>query len=146
MLEEKCAQLGLPPSFVPSAILVCIDDAAIVAGAQRRLGQIREAEATAARLLVVARRTVRDYPGSAHSYRILSEAYNQIKKNAYQTGDKQLIEEAIIHAIQAAKKALDLDPDRFETKRHLDVLIGQLDAIKAEMKNRDLPAKPTAVH
>ena len=84
--------------------------------------------------MALARRLVREYPDSAHSYRVLSEAHNQIKKNAFQTGDDQLIEEALVQAVEAAQRALALDPDQIETRRHLDKLTEQLASIKADRK------------
>ena len=75
------------------------------------------------------------------SYRVLSEAHNQIKKNAFQTGDDKLIEEALVQAVEAAQRALALDPDRLETRNHLEKLTEQLASIKAE-RNAKGPLLP----
>ena len=77
----------------------------------RRLGRLDDARATVARLMAIARRLVREYPDSAYSYRALSDAHNQVKKNAFETGDDQLVEESLVHAIEAAQQALALGPD-----------------------------------
>jgi len=131
-LRDRCSKLGLADSMVPAAFNVIRNDAADLASEQRRLGRLDDASATAARLLAIARRLVREYPDSAHSYRVLSEAHNQIKKNAFRTGDDNLIEEALVQAIEPAQRALALDPDRIETRRHLDKLTGQLASINAD--------------
>jgi hypothetical protein len=65
---------------------------------------------------------------------VLSEAYNQIRKNAYRTSDDRGIEEATVSAIDAAQRALALDPDRSEIRRHLEGLTEQLAAIRARRK------------
>ena len=125
-LRERCSKLGLAASIVPAAINVVRDDAAEAAAEQRRLGRLDDARATAARLMTIARRVVREYPDSAHSYRVLSEAHDQIKKNAFETGDDHLVEEALGQAVEAAQRSLALDPDRPETRNHLEKLTGQL--------------------
>ena len=131
-IRERCSKLGLADSMVPAAISVVMNDAAELAVEQRKLGRLDDARATAARLMALARRLVREYPDSALSYRVLSEAHNQIKKNAFQTGDDHLVEEALVQAIEAAQRALALDPDRLETRHHLEKLTEQLASIKAE--------------
>ena len=90
--------------MVPATISVVLDDAVEAAAEQRRLGRLDDARATAARLMALARRLVREYPDSAHSYRVLSDAHNQIKKNAFKTDDDKLIEEALVQAIEAAQQ------------------------------------------
>ncbi len=131
-IRDRCSKLGLADSMVPAAMSVFWTDAAELAVKQRKLGRLDEARATAARLMALARRLVREYPDSALAYRVLSEVHNQIKKNALQTGDDHLVEEALVQAVAAAQRALALDPDRLETRRHLDKLIEQLASIKAE--------------
>jgi hypothetical protein len=131
-IRDRCSRLGLADSMVPAAISVLRNDAAEVAVEQRKLGRLDDARATAARLMALARQLVRQYPDSALSYRVLSEAHNQIKKNAFQTGDDHLIEEALVQAVAAAQRALALDPDRLETRNHLEKLTEQLASIKAD--------------
>ena len=120
--------------MVPAAITFVRDDAVGVASEQRRLGRLDDARATVARLMVLARRLVREYPNSAHSYSVLSDAHNQIKKNAFETHDDNLVEEALVQAVEAAQRALALDPDPIETRRHLEKLTAQLASIKADRK------------
>ena len=120
--------------MVPAAVFVLAIEATGTAGEQRRLGRLDDACATAARLMALARRLVREYPESAASYHVLSLAHDQIKKNAFQTGDDKLVEEALVQAVDAAQRALALDPDNIETRRHLDKLTEQLARIKADRK------------
>jgi tetratricopeptide (TPR) repeat protein len=131
-IRDRCSKLGLADSMVLAAISVVWNDAAEVAVEQRKLGRLDDARATAARLMALARRLVREYPDSALSYRVLSEAHNQVKKNAFQTGDDNLVEEALDQAVKAAQRSLALDPDRLETRRHLDKLTEQLASIKSD--------------
>jgi tetratricopeptide (TPR) repeat protein len=140
-IRGRCSKLGLADSVVSETIGVIFDDELGEATAQRKLGRLDDARATAARLMALARRLVREYPDSALSYRLLSEAHNHIKKNAFQTGDNKLVEEALVQAVEAAQRALILDPDNIETRRHLDKLTEQLASIKAD-RNAAGPSLP----
>ena len=53
---------------------------ASTAALQRRIGRLKEAEATAGRLMAFARQVVRDYPDHPESYMVLSEAHFQVSK------------------------------------------------------------------
>ena len=131
-IRDRCSKLGLAESMVAAAISIVRSDAADTASAQRKVGQLDDARATAARLMTIARRVVREYPDNTNSYRVLSEAHNQIKKNAFQTGDDTLVEEALGQAVEAAQRAFALDPDRLETRDYLQKLTEQLASIKAD--------------
>lgn len=133
-LRQRCSKLGLEDSMVPATFPVVLDDAVAEAASLRKLHRIDDVRATVARLMVLARRLVREYPESTHSYRVLSEAYNQVKKNAYQTGDEKLVEETLVQAVEAARHALALDPDRLITRNHLAKITEQLDSVRAERK------------
>ena len=133
-IRDRCSKLGLADSMVPAAISFFRTDAADAAGEQRRLGRLDDARATVTRLMTIAQRIVREYPDNAHSYRVLSEAYNQVKKNAVRTGDDNLVEESLVQAVEAARRSLALDPDRLETRRYLEKLTEQLASIKADRK------------
>jgi eukaryotic-like serine/threonine-protein kinase len=131
-IREHCSKLGLAESMVEVTIGVVFDNAIEETAEQRKQGLLDDACATAARLMTLAQRLVREYPDSARSFRILSEAYNQIKKNAYQTCDEHLVEESLVQAVKAAQKSLALDQNLLETRRHLDKLTDQLTNIKAD--------------
>jgi tRNA A-37 threonylcarbamoyl transferase component Bud32/tetratricopeptide (TPR) repeat protein len=133
-IREPWSKLGLSDFLVPMTISVILGDASKEAAEHRRLGRLDDARATAARLLALGRQLVREYPNSESSHRVLSEAYSQIRKNAFRTGDDQLVEEATVQAIVAARRALDLDPDNLETLRHLDTLTERLERMKADRK------------
>jgi len=131
-IRELCLKLEVPDALVPAAIKFVSDDAVNVAIEQRKLGRLDEAHSTAARLMALARQLVREYPESWRSYRVLSEAHNQIKKNAFRSGDDKLVEESIVEAIKAAQRALDLDPGQIETRNHLAYLNDQLASMRAD--------------
>jgi tRNA A-37 threonylcarbamoyl transferase component Bud32 len=133
-IRDRCSRLCLADSMVPATICVVVEDADEAASEQRNHGRLDDARATAERLVVLARRLVREYPNSAHSYRVLSTAHDHIKKNAFKANDHNLVEEALGHAVQAAQKSLALDPDLLETRRHLDKLTDQLANVKADRK------------
>jgi len=131
-IRDRCSKLGLAESVVEATISVVFDDAIGEAAEQRKQGRLDDACEIAARLMAFAQRLVREYPDSALSYRVLCGAHDQIKKNAVQSDDYQLVEEALSPAIEAAQRALALDPDRLETQRHLDKLTAQLASVKAK--------------
>jgi tRNA A-37 threonylcarbamoyl transferase component Bud32/tetratricopeptide (TPR) repeat protein len=131
-LEGQRSRHGLADSVLEEVISAIPYDAAYAASLQRRLGRLDDARATAARLMAIARLFVREYPNSSSSYLLLSESYNQIKKNAFQAHDESLIEEALVRAIEAGQRALDLDPLRPRTRRRLAKLTEQLAGIKAD--------------
>jgi tetratricopeptide (TPR) repeat protein len=133
-IRDRCSKLGLADSMVPAAINVVREEAYEAASGKRRLGRLADARSIAARLMVLARRLVREYPDSALSYRVLSDAHDQIKKNAIDADDDSLMEAALALAIEAAQRALALDPDRLETRSHFEKLTGQLASIQAERK------------
>jgi hypothetical protein len=134
-IRDRCSILGLADSVVPATICVVTNSAMEAASAQRNDGsRLDDAHATAGRLIVLARRLVKEYPNSAVSYYVLSHAHDQIKKNAFKANDHNLVEEALGHAVEAAQKSLALDPDLLETRRHLDKLTDQLANVKADRK------------
>jgi tetratricopeptide (TPR) repeat protein len=133
-IRQRCSKLGLGDSLVPPTIHVLTDGGQGKAAEERKRGRLDEARATAGRLMTIARQLVQEFPDNAYSYRVSSEAYNQIKKNALQTGDNQRVEEAIAQAIEAAQRALALDPDWIETRHYLEKLSEQLDGIRARKK------------
>jgi tetratricopeptide (TPR) repeat protein len=142
--RDLCLKLGLADSMVPATIDVIRDDAFVAAAKQRRLGRLDDARATAARLMVIARQVVREYPDSAHSYRVLSVAYHQVKKNAFESDEDNLIMEALVQAVEAAQRSLALDPDRIDTRHQLEKLTDQLASIKADRSaaSSALPRSP----
>jgi tRNA A-37 threonylcarbamoyl transferase component Bud32/tetratricopeptide (TPR) repeat protein len=132
--QERCRRLGLENSLVPATIHMVIDGGYAEAAEKRKYRRLDEARAIAGRMMPIARRLVQAYPDNAHSYRVLSEAYNQIKKNAIQMDDERLEEEAIVSAIAADQRALALEPYWIETRRHLEVLSEQLADLRAKKK------------
>jgi eukaryotic-like serine/threonine-protein kinase len=134
-IRDRCSKLGLADTMVETTIRVIYDDALGEASEQRKHGRLDDARATAARLMAFAERLVHEYPNSAYSHYVLSNAHNQIKKNAFDAHDDSLVEEALVRAIEAAQRSLVLDPDRLETRRLLEKLTKQLASIKADQNS-----------
>jgi hypothetical protein len=133
-VQERCTMLGLADSLVPATIHVLIANGFGEASEARRQRRLDEAHAIARRMMPIARRLVQEYPDNAHSHLVLSEAYNQIRKNSQRAGDVQLEEEAAVRAIEAARRALALDPDRVQTRDHLESVTERLAALRAKRK------------
>ena len=131
-LRKQCSKFGLADSMVPAAVFTLTNDAAGQAGEQRKVGRLDDARATIARLMALARRLVREYPDSANSDLVLSIAHDQVKRNAFEADDDNLVLEALVHAVEAGQWALTLDPDSLETRRHLNKLTKQLASVKAD--------------
>ena len=100
-------KLGLADSVFFKAIDTFLQDASFEAGEYRKTGRLDDARATARRLMALARQTVREYPDSVHSYRLLSEAYKQNKYNGIKTSDNKPFETAA-QTIEAAQRVLAL--------------------------------------
>jgi hypothetical protein len=133
-IRQRCSKLGHEDSLVPATIWALFDSGHWEAMEARTGGRLDEARATAGRMMTIARRVVQEYPESADSYRVLSVAYNEIKKNALQTGDDRLVEEALVRAIEAAQRALGLDPDLILPPGYLERLTAQRAGIRAKRK------------
>ena len=142
-IRERCSKLGLAESMVDVTITVIYNDAISEAGRQGNLGQLDEAHATAARLMSFARRLVQENPKNAYYYYILSNAHDQIKKNAMRCLDHDLELKSLVQAVEAGQRAITLDPDRVEIRRHLDKITVQLSIKKAERKAAS-PSPPAA--
>jgi hypothetical protein len=143
-LREQCSKFHIAQSLVPAAINSLATDANLGAAEQRKLGRLDDARATAARLMSLAKELVREYPESGHAYRVLSEAYNQRRKNAIKAGDKKLEEVSIVQAIEAAQRALGLGiggADGAGTRRHLDGLTERFADLNAA-RRAAVPAAP----
>jgi tRNA A-37 threonylcarbamoyl transferase component Bud32/tetratricopeptide (TPR) repeat protein len=138
--RDLCLKTNLPDTFVANAIDGLTNDAILLGVRQRGLGQVDQARATAARLLSLASRAVREYPGDASSYAALSNAYNQIRKNAMRGTNDELVENSTVQAIEAGKRALALNPDDAGTRETLDKLTTLLPSIKAD-RNAKLRSK-----
>ncbi len=133
-MRQQCSKFGVADSMISATTEVMRVDAVIEASGHRKHGRIDDARLTAARLLAIARQLVGEYPNSASSYRVLSEAYNQIRKNAFRTDDDQLLEEATVQAVETAQRAVALAPDNPEARLHLDGLTERLELMKADRK------------
>jgi hypothetical protein len=136
-VRDRCTMLGLADSMVPAAIDFVRDDAIVAIAQQRNAGRLDEARAATARLMTLARGLIREYPASACSYRALSDAYDQVKKNAMRDRDDKLVEQAIVQAIDAGQRALARDPHQLAMRHNLEKLTGQLANIKARRSATD---------
>jgi tetratricopeptide (TPR) repeat protein len=139
-IRDRCSKLGLADSMVPAATRVFVDDAAGAASLQRRVGRLDEAHATVACLMALARQLVKDYPNDANSYDVLSHAHQQITKNAFKTNDDQLVQQSLVHAVEAVQRAVELRPEKTEYQRRLADLTQRLAGIRADRKPESSPA------
>ncbi len=93
-----------------------------VASDQRNSQRLPEAVQTADRFVCLARLLVERNPNDPAAHLVLADAYDQVKKNAWQVKDRAAIEQNLRRAIDENKDALDLAPDdeiaRNEMERH----------------------------
>ena len=80
---------------------------------QREAGNLAEAQRVVDQLLALAGRLTRSYPGRAASYMLLSEAYVQRAKNAYQVPGEP-VDGWERKALEAAMQAATLEPEDAE--------------------------------
>jgi eukaryotic-like serine/threonine-protein kinase len=89
-----------------------------VVAEHRRYGRLEEAVRTADCILALARLLVERNPDQPSAHLGLSEAYIQINKNAWRTGDRAAIERNLTLSLDAARHATVLDPNH-EVARYL---------------------------
>jgi tetratricopeptide (TPR) repeat protein len=77
---------------------------------QRRIGRIDEARRSTERMYAFARLLVTRFPGGTGAHLALSESYKQMAKNAWRTDDRVAVGRNWKLAIDAARRALALDP------------------------------------
>ncbi len=87
---------------------------------QRRWGRLDLAARTADRMLALARLLVERNPENADSHLLLADAYQQVNKNAWQTGDRAAIVPYLERAIAENRLALILDPDSEDARHAMD--------------------------
>ena len=89
---------------------------------QRNEHRLADAVQTADRFVGLARLLVDRNPNDPAAHLVLADAYDQVKKNAWQVKDRAAIEWNLRRAIAENKDALDLAPDdelaRNEMERH----------------------------
>ena len=145
-IRERCAKLGIEKSIEVSTVGILFENAIDDAAKLRKHGRLDDANATAARMVAIAQRLVREYPHNARPHQLVREAYNQVRKNAFAAHDDNLMIDALINAIEAGKRAFAIDPDADGTRGELDGLIEKFERIKADRLALGLPtpALPSA--
>ncbi len=132
VLQDRCSKLDLPGSMVPATMIILSKGGTWEASKQREAGRLDVARAMTARLMACAQRLVREYPENARSYELLSDAYDQVKKNAFRMQDDNLILESLVQSLEASQRSLALDPDQVAHQRTLQYRAAQLASIKAD--------------
>jgi eukaryotic-like serine/threonine-protein kinase len=95
----------------------------LIAGDQRHWGQFDRARQTVDRLLAFGRLVVGRHPKDPLGYVVLSDAFEQVQKNAWRpTEDRPTIELSLRQAIESTQHALDLDPYDEVTRHQMERL------------------------
>ena len=123
---SRCSAQGLDAATVPVHGSKLVEFAIITAAGQRRMGQLKDADLTARRLMAFARRLVQDYPSQPESHMVLSEAYFQMSKNAWKRKDYPAIEQELRQALDSARHAVSLNPQRKDARHLVDRLLPRL--------------------
>jgi tetratricopeptide (TPR) repeat protein len=110
---------------------------------QRQMGPIDEARRSTERMYAFARLLVTRYPDRAAAHLALSESYKQIAKNAWQTKDRVAVERNWKRAIDAARRALVLDPLNVRAGSEVTDLQKRLDQLLASKPERQDPNRST---
>ncbi len=121
-LKARCARVELPESMVPWAIRSMLRVAKNAGGEQRRMKRLDDARASASCLMALAQEAIREFPDNACGSFVLSDAHDQVRKNAIRSNDASLEEQSLQAAIEAAQKAVTLAPDQPEIQHHLALL------------------------
>ena len=125
-LESRCAALGVDRSVLSAAALEVAGIAGLRAAEQRRAGHLDEARHAALGLSAFAKTLVRRDPNEAVFHLVLSAAFVQESKNAWQINDHATIEDALRKALGEALTASRLDPlKRTPRGRHSPGQVGR---------------------
>jgi hypothetical protein len=109
-LESRCEAFGVNHCLLPEAAIQVAGIAAYRSTQQREAGRLDDARKTALCLSTFAKLLVRREPNEAAFHVVLSVAFEQESKNAWQIKDYATIENALRKALGQACTALRLDP------------------------------------
>ncbi len=131
-LEARCEALGVDHSLLPAVALRVGIIAARRGMEQRKAGLLDDARRTAACLSAFAKRLARRDPDEAAFHLLLSDAFVQESKNAWEIKDYTAIKEALRKALGEARTALSLDPRNIETRLRVANLQDKLVGLPSE--------------
>ena len=109
-LSEQNSKLGLDPSEVPAIAWQMRVMIMGLASNQRFVGDLEGARGTVRLLSAFAAECVRNFPGRAEPYLLVSEAHVQRAKNASKVGDRATVGQALRASLEMAAKAATVDP------------------------------------
>jgi hypothetical protein len=81
-----------------------------IASRQRQSGRLDDARHTADRIHAFANQLRNRYPDQSYAHLALGEAFSQLQKNAWKMEDRASVESNLKLALEAAERALALDP------------------------------------
>jgi tetratricopeptide (TPR) repeat protein len=131
-IESRCEALSVDRSLLPAVARQVAGIAAIRGSEQRKVRPLDDARRTAACLSAFAKRLVlrnRDEPAF---HLVLSAAFVQESKNAWQVEDFVAIKEALQQALGEARTALRLDPRNLDTRMTIANLQDRLVRLPSE--------------
>jgi eukaryotic-like serine/threonine-protein kinase len=126
LIRTRCSAQGLDAAAVPTLGFKLMDFAGSTSAEQRHIGRLADAERTAARLMGFARWLVQNYPVQPESHMVLSEAHFQVSKNAWAREDHAAVEQALRQALESARHAVSLSPQREDARRLVDRILPRL--------------------
>jgi eukaryotic-like serine/threonine-protein kinase len=136
-LESRCAAFGVDRSWLPTASLEVAAIAGVCGAEQRRAGHLDDARQTAACLSAFAKLLVRNNPRNAAFHLLLSSAFVQESKNAWQVDDFTAIEAAYRNALGEACTALRLDPRSADARINVANLQDRLVGLASGRRKND---------
>ena len=131
-LDSKCEALGVYPAMLPAAAGQVCGIACGRASEQRRAGRLDDARWTAASLFAFGKVLVRRDPNEAAFHLVLSAAFVQDSKNAWQIKDHVRVEDGLRKALGEACTALRLDPRNADARIDVAILQDKLVALVSE--------------
>jgi hypothetical protein len=131
-LEQQAEAIGLRDPDIPAIARVVSDRVHSTCSAKRKLDQNDEAVAIVRRFVAFAEEIVAQFPDRADAYVVLSDANNQVAKNAWRGSDDPEAIRNVYKAFAAARHAAQLDPQS---------RAAQIRVAKLEDKVRDLQAE-----
>jgi hypothetical protein len=119
--EGRAASAGAPSSEAEDALNVTIR-LFTIATSLRRMKDINRVRHMTEHVLALGKHMVAKHPGEPASHLVLSQAYAWFAKNGYMTEDHANIEPNLQLALDAARRALILDPENEFAQRTVSSL------------------------
>jgi tetratricopeptide (TPR) repeat protein len=131
-LAQEARKIGFSDPDIPEIAITVSHGVHIACSAKRRLKQLDQAEDIVQRFVAFAERLAAIYPDRAATHIVLSDAYAQVTKNAWQRDDDLEASRNLHKAYAAAQRAAQSDPQSLDAQHLMTRLEAKLRRIRKD--------------